>query len=122
MNEETLKLVEQLAYKLGTTTEYLWSVLIRQAPIEAIINIFYTLAIIISGIGLYKLHRYFTKEDDLNESKYYQYEKALVTPMIIGCLIWVIIAVICFFSIGDIIVGFINPEYWALNKILQAAK
>ena len=122
MNEETLKLVEQLAQKLGTTTEYLWGVLIKQAPIDAFTNLFYVLATIISGIGLYKLHKYFLKENEHNNSLYYEHEELLVGPMIIAALIWSTIAIICFFSMGEIIIGFINPEYWALNEILKAAK
>lgn len=43
MNEQTVKLVEQLAQKLGTTTEYLWNVLIKQAPISAAIDMIYCL-------------------------------------------------------------------------------
>lgn len=35
MEEKTIKLIEQLAQKLGTTTEYLWAVLLKQAPIDA---------------------------------------------------------------------------------------
>ena len=35
MNEETLQAVTALAQKLGTTSEYLWSVLIQQAYLEA---------------------------------------------------------------------------------------
>jgi len=31
MDSKTAQLIEQLAQKLGTTTEYLWSILIRQA-------------------------------------------------------------------------------------------
>ena len=59
MNDQTAKLIEQLAQKLGTTTEYLWSVLIKQAPIDALSRLAFFIVSIIGGIIIYKAHRYF---------------------------------------------------------------
>lgn len=38
MNEQTTKLIEQLAKELGTTAEYLWTVLLKQSPIADIMR------------------------------------------------------------------------------------
>lgn len=48
MNEQTTKLIEQLATKLGTTVEYLYNVLIQQARVE-IITFFVVLCLTIAG-------------------------------------------------------------------------
>ena len=122
MNEETTKLIEQLAQKLGTTAEYLWRVLIKQAPISAATDLLYLVLIIITGIVLFNIHKRLAKEDEHGDSAYFTFEEGAAVPMIIGVIIWGILFIVCFFSIGDIINGFLNPEYWALNNVLNAAK
>jgi len=120
MNEQTTKLIEQLAQKLGTTTEYLWTVLLKQAPISAMIDLMYLFIVTIMGIGLYKLHKYFTKETGERKESLYEDNSELVIPvMVVLIVIWVICFIACFFSIGNIISGFFNPEYWALEKVLN---
>lgn len=53
MNEGTERLLTQLAEKLGTTTEYLWAVLLKQAPIDAIGQLVsIVLFACLTGIGL----------------------------------------------------------------------
>lgn len=122
MNEQTVQLIEKLATKLGTTSEYLWSVLIKQAPISATINLVYFVFIILAGVVLYKLHKRFCKEDDMGDSIYSMgKEEVVVAPMIIGAIIWLILALVSFFSLGDVFNGFANPEYWALKEVLDVA-
>ncbi len=121
MNEQTVQLIEKLASKLGTTSEYLWGVLIKQAPISATINLVYFVFVILAGVGLYKLHKRFCKEVEGGDSIYSEGEEAVVVPMVIGVIIWIIIALITFFSLGDVFNGFANPEYWALKEVLDAA-
>jgi len=36
MNEDTIKLIRDLAEKFGTTSEHLWAVMVRQALISSI--------------------------------------------------------------------------------------
>jgi hypothetical protein len=42
--------------------------------------------------------------------------------MIALTIIWGVCIIACFFSIGNIINGFFNPEYWALKEILSSCK
>lgn len=119
MNTETNELLERLAQKLGTTVEYLWSVLIKQAPISSTVTLFQFALIITFGIVLYRLHIKFSKETYNKNSIYYEYQEAAAIPMIVGFLIFLLLAVCGFFCIEDMINGFINPEYWALSKILS---
>lgn len=127
MNDQQTKLIEQLAQKLGTTTEYLWGVLVRQAFIDSIGSLFQMAIIVLYGIILYRLHKRFIKEEKIEgsynafQNTYYRYESTIYI-MFLGLVIFIILAFIAFFAIGDVINGFINPEYWALEKVLRIIK
>lgn len=125
MNNETTKLIESLANKLGTTTEYLWSILLRQAPVSAFIDLVQYAIIILYVYLIYKKHQQLSvvkewKGGYREESGYSFYEEGAFIPMLIGSIIAVILVISMFFSIPDTINGFINPEYWALKKILSS--
>ena len=120
--EELTGLLEKLAEKLGTTTEYLWGVMINQAPISATTTLFQTLLVILFGLGLWKAHKWLMKKEEEGnyaETRYDKYEGGAIIPMVIGVIIFVILSIICFCCIGDIVNGYFNPEYWALNKVLN---
>ena len=122
MNEQTTKLIEQLAQKLGTTSEHLWQVTVNQAQIMAITNLVYFITVILSGWVLYKYHCKFSKEFK-NDSGYitclYEQSDVKVGVMLALGFIWCVLFIVSFFTIGSIISGFLNPEYWALNKIMS---
>lgn len=128
MNEQTAKLIEQLSQKLGTTTEYLWAVLLKQAQIQAMVTLFQFLLIAIFGYVLLKIHKSLSVKKDYNgyngynETGYSHYEEKVGIPMVIGVIIFVILAICAFFCIEDVFNGFLNPEYWALSKALSVVK
>jgi hypothetical protein len=121
MNDNTVILLEQLANKLGTTSEYLWSILLKQAYISAITDLIFVIVIWLSGIILLSLHLYFSgyKRDN---SLYDDYEDFLPMIMIVAALIWTVLFVVSIIIISSIVTAFINPEYWALKQILNAIK
>lgn len=119
MNEQTTQLVEMLAHKLGTTTEYLWSVLVKQASFAAIINLIYFVLVIVVGVLLWKLHVYFSKERGASKrSIYYIHEENVIVPMATAVLVWIGFFIACICLIDDIIIGFLHPEYWAIREIM----
>ena len=122
MKNQTTELLEKLAVQLGTTAEYLWSVLLVQARISAMTDLIFLMLAILSGYFLYRTHRYLSQGTEDAHSIYYEKEEAVMIPMIIGLIIWIIFFLIMFFSIGNIISGLFNPEYWALNKILNSIR
>jgi hypothetical protein len=123
MKDEKNQALEILAEKLGTTAEYLWKVLVKQAPISATIDIVYFILITIGGYLLFRLHIYLSKErGDKEESLYYKYEEVAGIPMVIVCVLWGVAFIISFCFLGDVAIGFANPEYWALNEILNSLK
>lgn len=126
MNEQTAKLIEQLAQKLGTTTEYLWSVLLKQAPIDATTSLFQIILVVLFGVTLFKIHKKLSVEVKETETTrrytqtgYDKHELAAIIPMVIALIIFIVLLVASFFLINDIVNGFFNPEYWALERILH---
>ena len=114
---ETIKLLEVLAIKLGTTTDYLWNILLKQAPINFVVDCIQYLLIIIGCLFWYKatmkLHKNF-QEEGWDEVNY------LWVGIIWGILIVLVLTM--FFCLPDTIYSLVNPEYWALKKILTAIK
>lgn len=122
MNEQTTKLIEELATKLGTTAEYLWGVLIKQAFYEASITLVQILCIFLFCLIFYKVHKRLSKIKEYNgykETGYDYYGESAIIPMIFGAIILGLMVIIAFFSIDTVINGFFNPEYWALEQVLD---
>ena len=119
MNDQTIVLIDRMAEKLGTTSEYLWGVLLKQAPISATITVFYFVIILFLGYGIYRLHLWLREEDEDGRSRYWHNDD-LAIPMAVAAIIWAGLFVIWFLTLGNAINGYINPEYWALEKILNS--
>lgn len=124
MNDNTYKLLESLAKKLGTTTEYLWNVLLKQAPVSATIDLLFFIVTVILSFVLYRFHLYFSKEREMPEwhrkqSIYEDRGEIVAIPMIVISIVCLILLLISFCSLENVINGFFNPEYWALNKLLK---
>lgn len=119
MNEQLTKLLTDLAEKLGTTAEHLWSVLIRQAYISGTAGIVITVILIASLIGWLKFilkkmrpdSRGCREWDYGNNSKEWSWmawgASVTLSLMVIAC------------QYGDIL-GLFNPEFWALQQILKS--
>lgn len=116
MNEQTAKLIADLATKLGTTADHLWSVLVKQAPIDAasdcVVIVASAIGIVIVAKGGEKLAKH---SDNLPEAA------AVFSFLLLFCFgvvaIIALIAGLC--SCGDIMAGFFNPEYWAFRHIVK---
>jgi hypothetical protein len=113
MNEQTAKLIQQLADKLGTTAEHLWAVLIKQAPITSSIELAgFVIALAIAGY-LTKLFRGYCKANprDLDEPH--------VCFGWFGIILFLAIWTIAFIMhMPVVLAGFTNPEYWALMQVM----
>jgi hypothetical protein len=111
------KLLQDLANKLGTTSEYLWGVLVKQAHAQVYIDIVSD----VLGLGLIfvllKTANYLWKkfkEDDDRDG---------CAILAVACLFFaVVLSLALIFSIPDTMTAAMNPEYWALDKVLDAIK
>jgi transcriptional regulator with XRE-family HTH domain len=118
MNESTTQLIESLAAKLGTTAEYLWGVLLNQAAVSATISLLFAVTSI-TYLTIYL--RWLIAKVKADELDILDYEKNVAMSMFGGA-----VAILSFVTIGfalpNIITGYINPEYWALQEILKHIK
>lgn len=124
MNENTAKLLEQLANKLGTTSAYLWNVLIKQAPISSTTTLFQYLILAMVGVILWKTHLRLSKpkKDCTYSSNAYDENDGVGILMIVTSIIYIVLLSVAFFSVESVINGYFNPEYWALDQILSNVK
>jgi 4-hydroxybenzoate polyprenyltransferase len=121
MDSTTATLLRELATKLGTTSEYLWRVLLKQAFISGISDIIYYIALTIATIYLFWLHKKFSVENEKKQSLYYKKEWIILPMGAAGFIL--IIALLCAIgNIPDTIAALVNPEYWALDQILHKVK
>ena len=106
MNEESTALLEELAEKLGTTSEYLWAALLRQAPISIITDL------LVLAVWVAVLILTFRKLKKLSDKDYIE----------LLWIFWGLGAVICGviapFVFSNMIIVLLNPEYWALKQLL----
>ncbi len=112
MNEATQKMIEELAAKLGTTTEHLWGVLVRQAPISAVVGLACDAVILgLVVLGWVKLSR--IKFENWNQD----FGRGLLYAGLVIATALVVIGVV--FELQMEIAGLVNPEYWALKQLLK---
>jgi hypothetical protein len=123
MDDKTLQALTAMAQKLGTTAEYLWGVLLRQAPISGAID----LAIMVFLVGASVLWARFvnkktTCHPPTEENRYtradWEEEGAFLAWLSVGGLL-VISFVVISGSLATTVAALFNPEYWALRQILK---
>lgn len=123
MDDKTLQALTDLANKLGTTADYLWGVLLKQAPLTGAINLVLMAAWVIFAVIWYRMvvrktSRPKATEDDRYPSADWDGESA--------ALAWasvLAVAVIGGLSVSarltNTVAALVNPEYWALIQILK---
>lgn len=115
MNDKTLEALTIIAAKLGTTAEYLWAVLLKQAPLSGAL----TLLILSAWIAVcVALVRFVHKKTTGFEPKWRD-EMAQFLAWFGAGLVCLITALIGSLAIVDAVIAIANPEYWALRQILK---
>jgi len=112
MNDNEVRLIEQLAAKLGTTADHVWAVLVRQAPIEAFTDLFYVGLIAASFFAVRAFWRIAYKKGSSYDGEIW------IIPGVIAWGAWAIFSVIVLIVCAELPTLFLNPEYWALNRVL----
>ena len=118
--EQVAKLLEQLATKLGTTVEYLWGVLMKQAHVNAIINLsFVGLMLIITITWLAFIPKIIKLDSDDGD---YDSPSTRTLTWIFFAITNVISIIVIIACLTTAITELLNPEYWALQEILGQLK
>ena len=115
---EILSRLDALAAKLNVTAQYLWGVLVRQARIEAVGDI--ALMLFLSGLtyGAYRIFKFMAakiKAENFPDEWMFFTQGFLIFSMSVLTIVNIHTAI-------DILTPLLNPEYWALQQILNVCK
>lgn len=120
MNEQTEKLIRELADRLGTTAEHLWGVLIRQAGISGITNLLVCAA---WGALLAWGYRFLRRKTTaplataLNPHPRAEWDDQDWIWLVFGFVV-AVVALVVGCNLEQIVGSLLNPEYWALQQLL----
>jgi|ERR1043165_8568521 hypothetical protein len=110
MDNKTAEVIQAIAAKLGTTAEYLWSVLIRQAFVTGVTS---SLVVIMAVIGMVVLKKLWSKNPyDPDEFDVFPVRIPIGIAMLVCC------GLIFGYS-QEAINAFLNPEFWALDYVVN---
>ena len=128
MTDKSVELVvsalQGVANKLGVASEHLWGVLVGQAFLVGIAWLMFIVVVMVLACYWVKMTKMVYKNvtvgypDVERPGRYDQWDEAHYLYVAAG---WVAIAICCIIilgNMGEILSCFLNPEYWALNKLL----
>jgi hypothetical protein len=123
VDDKTLQALTALANKLGTTAEYLWGVLLRQAPITGAIDIALMAAwVAITWMWCRFVLRKTTEPEETDADRYPRADwsdEAAFFAWLSAIAIVCVTVLIVTSSLATAIAALVNPEYWALRHILR---
>jgi hypothetical protein len=111
MNEQTAKLLDELAAKLQVTSAHLREVLVAQAYVSSVTSLAVFVAMLIVAYALVKYYKSLEILDD-GHIVLFGFATVLYFFYIFGFLL----------SLDIIVSGFVNPEYVALKEVLTVLK
>lgn len=112
MNESTQQLIRELADKLGTTTEHLWGVLVKQAPISGAIGLLSSVAMLAVVFFAWR---------KLTKIEFGKWDNDFGKGALYGgfCIATAIVFASTMGALPVEVAGIFNPEYWALKQVLR---
>lgn len=109
-------LLRDLAAQLGTTVEHLWVVLTQQAIFNSIEKLVLVLFTTVIGYFYTKHFKYVaTNWNNYDDEK----QSANGWFLLLVSVVFALLLCESFASIGEILAGFFNPEYYALKTVLE---
>ncbi len=121
MDQKTLEALQALAAKLGTTAEYLWTVLVRQARLSLIADLILIGCLTVALAAIFRqmrlLRARFTEMMQRNQDPMIEYLAAFGLWLLIVACVGIGLSLI-----PDLMTKIFNPEYWAFRQILEAMK
>lgn len=116
MEDKIINVINVLSEKLGVATNYIYPLLIKQARIDAITGIFYNLLSIIMLVVAFIMFKSLIKfENERNAET----NSAIGATAILLAIIGIIVLI---FNFQSTLNALFNPEWYAINNILQQIK
>jgi hypothetical protein len=115
MNDQTLNLIQALATKLGTTTEYLWHVLVHAQVVGGIEDLVYAFFWLILMIGCGATYYAIGKNQKNLAVSNLEIQMLLFSG---ACLFFIFFLI----ETPSGIDALLRPEYFALQEILRKVK
>ena len=123
--EELAPLLNELAAQLGTTVDFLWGVLLYQAYISAIGHIvLYSIYLVLVPVSFRYVIPWLKLgyDREMKKDRYGRSVDLCVAGITtVGVLLFALTATVIGF-IPDLITKLMNPEYWALQQILEVIR
>ena len=119
MNEQLQQALADLASSLGTTTEYLWGVLLKQAPIAGVSYVAGACIATAITVACFLTIRWSIRA--LRRDDYDHWDDVRpVMGLVLGCLFGLLAVAFAVGFATYAFTAFVNPEYWALKEILSS--
>ena len=118
------QVIKQLAEGFSTTSEHVYVILVRQAIVKGVTaGLFFVLLCVLLTIHVTKVFKYATgKIEEYKNSEYYRdYDGWRALQWVPLILLSLGIFAYCFFM-PEILTMIINPEYYAIQEILELLK
>lgn len=110
MEEKAIELIENLANQLGVAVPYLWEVLVKQANVAALSSgIFLVVFFILLLVSSILFGTSLKKDWEFGRPVFF----------VFICVSGFLFIIQFFEFIYTVPTAFFNPEYWALNKIMN---
>jgi hypothetical protein len=117
VDEKTLELIEKHIEKLGGASEHIFKVMVDQALISGITDVLTCIALVFICIKSFNFVEKKTKSNDGYSGEWSDEGAFFAWAGLYIFLFVVTLTIIC--SVGTITAAFINPEYWAIMKLLS---
>jgi len=124
MDDKYRQLIEDMAAKLGVTAEHLWGVMVKQAPISGAVDLVICIAITVATVWWFRvvIRKTTRRSDDpdtyLSPRSEWNDEAAFLA-WVSAIVSMAVTLIFISASAEGIVSAFVNPEYWALQKLLK---
>lgn len=113
IQQEIIDRIDALAAKLGTTAQFVWGVLVKQAKIELIKDI---MGLVLSIAVLFAIVKFWVwankKHEEIIDLNFFVFFGGIIATL--GGTVFFVASVIQSFDIPTLL---LNPQYWALQQM-----
>ncbi|UBH21927.1 hypothetical protein LAU42_09130 [Macrococcus armenti] len=119
MKEETItKYIDQLAQSLNVASEHVYEALIKQAMVSGIMSVVWAVifgiaTVIVICVGIMSAKREYDR---------YGFDHDVFITLIMTLIATSFVVIPFGVAVENALTALLNPEYWAINEVLNAIK